>query len=174
MICGGRDKILENLGQSEYQIFVSILPICTAVSGNVGLQASELTIRAIVQGQFDKKSYTLWILKEIGAAAYLGLAMSTFVGVLCIFIGGFHLRFVFVIAAAQFLSIVSAGLTGSLMPLLTAKVFNEEGKSWNSILVTAVQDLIGSAVMVIMVYKLADISRRLEENEVENCGASNL
>mmetsp|Transcript_24384 Transcript_24384/g.59705 ORF Transcript_24384/g.59705 Transcript_24384/m.59705 type:complete len:874 (+) Transcript_24384:76-2697(+) len=172
MICGGSDKLCDILGQSKYQLFVGILPICTAVSGNVGLQASELTIRAIAQGQVDRKSYTSWILKEIGASAYLGLAMSTFVGALCIFLGGFHLTFVSIIAVAQFLSILSAGLTGSVMPLLATKVFGEAGQSWNSAIVTAVQDLVGSAVMVMMIYKLGESFGPMEETGAESCGVN--
>ena len=171
MICGGSDRLSDILGQSKYQLFVGILPICTALSGNVGLQTSELTVRAIVQGQVDRKSYTSWILKEIGASAYLGLAMSTFVGALCFVLGGFHLTFVSMIAVAQFLSILSAGLTGSVMPFLAAKVFGEAGKRWNSAIVTAVQDLVGSAVMVTMVYKLGESFGPMEENGAEICGA---
>lgn len=167
MICGGRDKIIDSLGNSEYLLFVSMLPICLAISGNVGIQASELTVRAIAQGQVDRKSFTLWVLKEIGASAYLGLAMSSIIGTLCILIGGFKLRFASIIAAGQFVSILSASLTGSLTPLLAAKVFKEAGNSWNSALVTAVQDLVGSAVLVMMVYKLGGISESFGEDEAE-------
>ncbi|CAJ1934308.1 unnamed protein product [Cylindrotheca closterium] len=170
MICGGSDKLFDILGQSKYQLFVGILPICTAVSGNVALQTSELTVRAIIQGQVNRKSYTSWILKEIGASAYLGLAMSTVVGVLCLFLGGFHLAFVSVMAGAQFLSILLAGLTGSIVPLLATKIFGDEGKSWNSAIVTAAQDLVGSAVMVTMIYKLGESFGPMEENGAESCG----
>lgn len=174
MICGGSDKLCDILGQSKYQLFVGILPLCTAVSGNVGLQASELTVRAIAQGQVDRKSYASWVLKEIGASAYLGLAMSFFVGALCIFLGGFHLAFPSMIAVAQFLSVLSAGLTGSVMPLLATKIFGEAGKSWNSAMVTAVQDLVGSAVMVVMIYKLGESFGPMEENGAESCVVDSL
>ena len=174
MICGGSDKVIENLGQSEYQLLVSFLPICMAVSGNVGSQASELTVRAIVQGNVDQKSYLLWILKEVGTSAYLGLAMSTLVSLLCIFIGGFKWRFVSIVASAQFLSILSAGLTGSLVPVLATKVFYEAGNRWNSALVTAIQDLVTSAIMVIMVYKLGEVPGPLEEDAVQRWGDDGL
>ena len=174
MICGGSDKVIENLGQSEYRLLLSIMPICMAICGNVGSQASELTLRAIVQGNVDQKSYPLWILKEFGASVYLGLAMSTLVGALCIVVGGFKWRFVSIVASAQFLSILSAGLTGSLVPVLATKVFNEVGNSWNSALVTAIQDLIASAIMVIMVYKLGEVPGPSEENGVPRWGADGL
>lgn len=173
MICGGSDRICEVFGRSRYQLFVGILPICTAVSGNVGLQASDFMIRAIAQEQIDRKSYATWILREIGASAHLGLAMGALVGALSILIDGFHLPFVLTIAAAQFFSILWAGLTGCLMPLILSAISTEGVKSWNSALVTAVQDLFGSAFMVVVAFKLGEVFGPMEENGADSCGGRN-
>jgi hypothetical protein len=72
LISGGSDKLCNFIGRTNYTTLVALLPIVSAMSGNVGLQASALTTRAIGHGQLQVENYSSWMVKEIGAAVYLG------------------------------------------------------------------------------------------------------
>ena len=72
LISGGSDKLCNFIGRTNYTTLVALLPIVSAMSGNVGLQASALTTRAIRHGQVQVENYSSWLVKEIGAAVYLG------------------------------------------------------------------------------------------------------
>lgn len=72
LISGGSDQLCGLIGRTKYTTLIALLPIVSAVSGNVGLQASTLTTRAISHGQVKVQNYTSWLGSEIGAALYLG------------------------------------------------------------------------------------------------------
>ena len=72
LISGGSDKLCQCIGRTKYTTLIGLLPLVSAMSGNVGLQANALTIRAISYGQLKVESYISWLIKETGAAAYLG------------------------------------------------------------------------------------------------------
>ena len=60
------------IGRKKYTTLISLLPLISAISGNVGLQASTLTTRAISHMQVRVDNYLAWLCKEIVAAVYLG------------------------------------------------------------------------------------------------------
>jgi hypothetical protein len=72
MVSGGSDRLCYLIGRTKYQLLLGFLPLSSAISGNVGLQASTLTTRAISHGQVRVENYKNWLFKEIGAATYLG------------------------------------------------------------------------------------------------------
>ena len=72
LISGGSDRLCNLIGRWKYTTLISLLPICSAISGNVGLQASTLTTRAISHNQVRVENYSSWLCKEVFAAVYLG------------------------------------------------------------------------------------------------------
>jgi hypothetical protein len=76
MVSGGSDRLCYLIGRTKYQLLLGFLPLSSAISGNVGLQASTLTTRAISHGQVAVENYKTWLSKEIGAATYLGKSRS--------------------------------------------------------------------------------------------------
>jgi hypothetical protein len=72
MVSGGSDRLCFLIGRTKYQLLLGFLPLSSAISGNVGLQSSTLTTRAISHGQVKVSNYKSWLFKEIGAALYLG------------------------------------------------------------------------------------------------------
>jgi hypothetical protein len=76
MVSGGSDRLCYLIGRTKYQLLLGFLPLSSAISGNVGLQSSTLTTRAISHGQVRVENYTSWLVKEIGAAFYLGMFMD--------------------------------------------------------------------------------------------------
>jgi hypothetical protein len=172
-ICGGSDQLCNILGRSKYQLMIGFLPICTALSGNVGLQSSALTIHAVAHGMVTRETFSAWILKEIGASLYLGVAMGTVVGAIAFWLSGFHLVFALTIMISQFVSILSAGLTGTLAPLVSTFLFDHKAQSWNGPLETAIQDLIGSFALVVISYKILQLLGPMEVDPSDSCGWGN-
>jgi hypothetical protein len=72
MVSGGSDRLCNLIGRTKYQLLLGFLPLSSAISGNVGLQSSTLTTRAISHGQVEVENYKNWLIKEIGAATCLG------------------------------------------------------------------------------------------------------
>jgi hypothetical protein len=72
LISGGSERLCNLIGRWKYTTLISLLPIISAISGNVGLQASTLTTRAISHGHVRVENYADWLRKEITAAIYLG------------------------------------------------------------------------------------------------------
>jgi hypothetical protein len=152
MISGGSDRLCGLIGRRKYTTLISLLPIISAVSGNVGLQASTLTTRAISHRQLCVDNYSLWLQKEVTAAAYLGCAMGLLSSSIAFCMGGFHVPFAFSIFMAQLIGIFTAGVTGTLAPLIFTFIFDRDSGKWGGPLETAVQDIVGSFAMIVVTY----------------------
>jgi len=61
------------------------------------------------------------------------------------------------IAIAQFVSVVTAGFTGTLAPLVFSFVFRRDAGKWAGPLETAVQDIVGSFTMMVLSFHLISI-----------------
>lgn len=154
LISGGSDRLCTLIGRKKYTTLVSLLPLISAISGNVGLQASTLTTRAISHGQVRVDNYSIWLGKEILAAMYLGFAIGTVISIISFCSGGFSLPFAISIFTAQFIGILTAGCTGTLAPLLFTFIFQRDSGKWGGPLETAVQDVVGSFAMIVVTYRI--------------------
>mmetsp|Transcript_13756 Transcript_13756/g.40238 ORF Transcript_13756/g.40238 Transcript_13756/m.40238 type:complete len:247 (+) Transcript_13756:2534-3274(+) len=154
MISGGSDRLCSLIGRRRYQLMMAFLPLSSAISGNCGLQASTLTTRAISHLHVTKSSYRRWLMNELGAAFHLGISMGAVLGIIAFYAGGLDAAFGVTIAVAQFVSVVTAGLTGTFAPLVFTFIFHRDSGKWSGPLETAIQDVVGSFAMVIMSYHL--------------------
>jgi len=152
MISGGSDRLCGLIGRRKYTALISLLPIISAVSGNVGLQASTLTTRAISHSQVCVDNYSVWLKKEVTAAMYLGCAMGLISSSIAFCMGGFSVPFALSIFTAQWIGIFTAGVTGTLAPLLFTFIFERDSGKWGGPLETAVQDVVGSFAMIVVTY----------------------
>lgn len=170
MVSGGSDALCGLIGRSRYQLLVGFLPLTSAISGNVGLQASTLTTRAISHRHVTIKDYWIWLSTEITAAFYLGLGMGSSLGSIAFAASGFDWTFGLTIAIAQLLSIVTAGITGTLAPLLFSFIFKRDSGKWGGPLETAVQDIVGSFAMVIVSYHILKFLGPGPIDPTDTCG----
>mmetsp|Transcript_5581 Transcript_5581/g.12711 ORF Transcript_5581/g.12711 Transcript_5581/m.12711 type:complete len:330 (-) Transcript_5581:383-1372(-) len=154
LISGGSDRLCTLIGRKKYTTLIALLPIISAISGNVGLQASTLTTRAISHAQVRPDNYLVWLGKEISAALYLGLVLGSVTASIAYYMGGFSLPFAISIFTAQFIGILTAGCTGTLAPLLFTFIFQRDSGKWGGPLETAVQDVVGSFAMIVVTYKI--------------------
>jgi hypothetical protein len=154
MISGGSDALCGLVGRTRYQLLMGFIPLTSAISGNVGLQASTLTTRAISHRHVTTKSYFPWFVAEVGAAACLGCGMGFLLGSIAFFASGMDLPFGLTIMFAQFISIVTAGFTGTFAPLLFSFIFKRDSGKWGGPLETAIQDIVGSFAMVVLSFHI--------------------
>jgi Mg/Co/Ni transporter MgtE len=154
MISGGSDALCQLVGRRRYQLLMGFIPLTSAISGNVGLQASTLTTRAISHTHVTPTNYLPWFLHEIGAAVVLGVGMGLLLGSIAFYASGLDFAFGFTILFAQFISIVTAGCTGTFAPLLFSFIFRRDSGKWGGPLETAIQDIVGSFAMVIISYQI--------------------
>merc|ERR1712007_204888 len=95
-----------------------------AISGNVGLQASTLTTRAISTGHCTRENLLKWLRTELGAAVVLAFGCGLAVFLLAFIWTAFDdsnqadVGFAITVGLAQVFSITVAGITGTLAPVL--------------------------------------------------------
>ena len=154
MITGGSDNLCRLIGRSRYHLLIGFLPLTSAISGNVGLQASTLTTRAISHSHVTSSQFMPWFWDEVGAAALLGLGMGLVLGSVAFVLSGMDVAFAVTIFVAQFISIVTAGITGTFAPLLFSFFFRQDSGKWGGPLETAIQDIVGSFAMVVISYRI--------------------
>lgn len=72
LISGGSEKLCRLIGLAKFTTLIALLPIVCAMSGNISLQASALTRRAIQHGHVKWANCNGWLVKEMVSAGYLG------------------------------------------------------------------------------------------------------
>jgi len=154
MISGGSSKLCALVGRRKYQLLMAFLPLSSAISGNCGLQASSLATRAISHLHVTRENYWTWLGTELKVAALLGIGMGMTVGIMAYYASGFDIAFGCTIFIANFISVCTAGLTGTIAPLMFTFIFHRDSGKWGGPIETAIQDIVGSFVMVILSYKI--------------------
>jgi len=150
----GSGPLVDRIGLDRYTLFMAFLPLTSAISGNVGLQASTLTTRAITTGHCTRKNLFKWFCKELGAAVVLAWGCG-----LAVFLLAFiwtaldkstatDAGFAITVGLAQVFSITVAGITGTLAPVLFSFVLKRDSGKWSGPLETAVQDIAGTFAVV--------------------------
>mmetsp|Transcript_9692 Transcript_9692/g.29002 ORF Transcript_9692/g.29002 Transcript_9692/m.29002 type:complete len:98 (+) Transcript_9692:1297-1590(+) len=75
------------------------------------------------------------------------------------------------IFVAQFVSILTAGLTGTLAPLMFTFIFRRDSGQWGGPLETAIQDIIGSFAMIVLSYHTLLAFGTSEIDPDDRCGS---
>lgn len=150
----GSSGLVDHLGLDRYTLLMAFLPLTSAISGNVGLQASTLTTRAISTKHCSRATLGKWFCTEIGAALILAVGCGFAVFVLAFLWTvldkkkATDLGFAITIGLAQTFSISVAGVTGTLAPVLFSFVLKRDAGKWAGPLETAVQDIAGTFAVV--------------------------
>jgi Mg/Co/Ni transporter MgtE len=170
-ISGGSDQLCFLIGRKKYTTLISLLPLTSAISGNVGLQASTLTTRAISHLHVRKDNYFSWLMNEIAAAIYLGFVIGLVMAIIAFAMGGYNYAFAFSIFFAQFIGIATAGCTGTFAPLLFTFIFHRDSGKWGGPLETAVQDIVGSFAMIVVTYQIMQFFGPFDIEPTDICGS---
>lgn len=126
-------------------LLAAFMPVISAVSGNVGLQAAAITVRALDQGQ-SVKAGAAALLKETSTTLFMALACGLVLGL----IGAAwarHLLFGGVIGLALTCSMLTAAFMGTLFPIISKRLGFDPATTAGPF-ETAFQDVVGFAVFL--------------------------
>ncbi|MBI3187003.1 MAG: magnesium transporter [Gammaproteobacteria bacterium] len=126
---------------AQYTALAVLLPVVAGQSGNAGAQALAVTMRGLVLREISLRHWPKVVLKEVNVGLMNGFAIActTAVGV---YIWSQSFGLVLVIAAAMVISMVAAGFSGALVPIMLQR-FGQDPAQSSSIILTTVTDVVG-------------------------------
>merc|ERR1711934_269576 len=106
----------------RYPLLVGFIPVISALGGNIGLQSSSITTRALSHGLASADEATATIRHEMSAVVFLSAALSAMLFAIAatwrsIQTQEMDFGFGLVVAISQFVSALMGGLLGVLTPL---------------------------------------------------------
>lgn len=137
---------------ARYILLASFMPIISAISGNVGLQAAAIVVRGLATGHI---SLSLWwrpLLREILTVITMGLICGTTLGIIGIFWSQ-KWTFGLVIGMAMSSAMLTAGIMGTLIPMISKRLGFDPATTAGPF-ETAFQDVIGFAVFLSLAARL--------------------
>jgi magnesium transporter len=127
-------------------LLASFMPVISAISGNVGLQAAAIIVRGLDTGHVSLTSWWRPLKKELVTSVIMSVVCGLVLG--CIgAVWSRHLPFGVVIGAAMSCSMLTAGFMGTVIPMLS-KRFGFDPATTAGPFETAFQDVIGFAVFL--------------------------
>jgi magnesium transporter len=126
---------------AKYTALAVLLPVVAGQSGNAGAQALAVTMRGLALREIGVTQWAVVVVKECVAGLMNGLAvaLTTSLGVY-IWSGSAGLSFV--IAVSMIISMVIAGLSGAMVPVLLTRLGQDPAVA-SSIVLTTVTDIFG-------------------------------
>ncbi|HEX5636663.1 MAG TPA: magnesium transporter [Gammaproteobacteria bacterium] len=126
---------------AQYTALAVLLPVVAGQSGNAGAQALAVTMRGLVLREISLRHWPKVVLKEVNVGLMNGfaIAVTTAVGV---YIWSQSFGLVLVIAVAMVISMVAAGFSGALVPIMLQR-FGQDPAQSSSIILTTVTDVVG-------------------------------
>lgn len=126
---------------AKFTALAILLPVVAGQSGNAGAQALAVTMRGLVLREISLRQWPRMVWKEasVGLANGLATAATTAVGVW--FWSG-SIGLVAVIGSAMVISMVIAGVSGALVPIMLRR-FGQDPAQSSSIVLTTVTDVAG-------------------------------
>jgi magnesium transporter len=127
-------------------LLASFMPVISAISGNVGLQAAAITVRAVdakIQG--DQNIFKS-VSREFATSILMALACGVVLGTVGA-IWAHHIPFGLVIGGALICSMITAGLMGTIIPMVSKKLGFDPATTAGPF-ETSVQDIVGFGVFL--------------------------
>ncbi len=119
---------------------VFFLPLLIDSAGNAGSQSAVLVVRALAMEEIDLQDWARVVLRELGVAIVLGLAMG--LTILAVGVGKTGLDIAFVVALTMVINVVLMCVVGACTPLLISKLGHDPAVA-SSPLVTSIADILG-------------------------------
>lgn len=130
----------------EVILLASFMPVISAVSGNVGLQAAAIVVRGLDTGHVSMKRWWDQVSKELMTSLLLAAVCGVVLGVVGA-VWSRHLPFGLIIGGSLLCSMLTAGVMGSLIPMLSKRAGFDPATTAGPF-ETAFQDVIGFAVFL--------------------------
>lgn len=127
-------------------LLASFMPVISAISGNVGLQSAAIVVRGLDTGHVTIAGWRRHLTKELRATFIMALGCGFVLGA----VGAFwsqHLPFGLVIGAALTASMMTAGIMGTMIPMVSKRLGFDPATTAGPF-ETAFQDIIGFGVFL--------------------------
>jgi magnesium transporter len=126
---------------AKLTVLAVFLPVVAGQSGNTGSQALAVTIRGLALREFNISQWYKVARKEIGVGFVNGVVVSLTTSVV-VFFWASSFGLAAVIAASMVFSMVIAGFSGAVIPIIL-KSFGQDPAQSSSIILTTVTDVVG-------------------------------
>jgi magnesium transporter len=127
-------------------LLASFMPVISAVSGNVGLQAAAIVVRGLDTGHVTLREWRRHVGREITTSLIMAASCGLMLGCVGI-VWSRHIPFGIVIGGALTCSMLTAGLMGTLIPMLSKRLGFDPATTAGPF-ETAFQDVIGFGVFL--------------------------
>jgi magnesium transporter len=131
---------------TEVILLASFMPVISAVSGNVGLQAAAIVVRGLDTGHVQTSRWSKQVSKELATSLLMAIACGLVLGTVGA-VWSSHVPFGIVIGGALTCSMLTAGFMGSVIPMLS-KSLGFDPATTAGPFETAFQDVVGFAVFL--------------------------
>ncbi len=132
--------LFENL-IAQFTALAVLLPVVAGQSGNAGSQALAVTIRGLALREIGTREWRRVLRKEVQVGVVDGLALAVTCG-LGVFVWSQSVGLAVVIGVAMILSMVAAGISGALVPMILTRL-GQDPATASSIILTTVTDVAG-------------------------------
>jgi magnesium transporter len=126
---------------AKFTALAVLLPVVAGQSGNAGAQALAVTMRALALREISVRQLPLVVLKEINVGVLNGLAIAV-VTALGVYLWSGSAGLVMVISIAMVISMIAAGFSGALIPIVLSRLGFDPAQA-SSIVLTTVTDVVG-------------------------------
>jgi magnesium transporter len=130
----------------EVILLASFMPVISAISGNVGLQAAAIVVRGLDTGHVSLNNWWRSLAKEMSSSLLMALVCGVVLGAVGA-VWSKHLLFGLVIGGAMTASMFTASCLGTVIPMLSKRIGFDPATSAGPF-ETAFQDVIGFAVFL--------------------------
>ena len=129
------------------------LPIILGMGGNVGSQCSMVVVRGIATGRLEFESVSRIVVHEVGTSVLLAVTFAATLGGVAALLDYGPAAFPVVVALGMLVSMVSAGIVGTLLPLAFDRLGADPAVA-SGPFVTTSTDIAGIAGFCVVAYSL--------------------
>jgi magnesium transporter len=126
---------------AKITVLAVFLPVVAGQSGNTGSQSLAVTMRGLALREFRPKQWFRVARKETMVGFINGCAVALTTS-LIVYVWESSIALAFIIAASMIISMVIAGLSGAVIPIIL-KVVGQDPAQSSSIILTTVTDVVG-------------------------------
>ncbi len=127
-------------------LLASFMPVISAISGNVGLQAAAITVRAVDANIPGHRNMFKSVSREFITSVFMAIACGIVLGAVGA-IWAKHIPFGLVIGGALICSMLTAGLMGTIIPILSKRLGFDPATTAGPF-ETSMQDIVGFGVFL--------------------------
>jgi magnesium transporter len=127
-------------------LLASFMPVISAVSGNVGLQAAAIVVRGLDTGHISIEGWAHALRREVVTALVIAAAVGSMVTIVAT-TWSHRVLFGLVVGGAMICAVLTAGVLGTVIPLVSKRLGFDPATTAGPF-ETALQDVIGFTVFL--------------------------